>query len=151
MLLLVPDPRVKDRFELGLDGILLSEDKVLVLELIGLLGDGVKRLGEGNDLLELADGVDSVGDGTGVLLTGRVEDGLDLFDLALRPLGIRGRDGLADNGSNDKETDEQDSLLVGNLRGSSQSRVLPNPFIPTSLSGFLHFSLPPLLCPINRF
>jgi hypothetical protein len=77
LLLLEPDPAVEHRLELRLDGLLLSEQEVLVLERVGLLGDGVELLGQGDDLLELVDGVDASGDGLGVLGAGRVEDALD--------------------------------------------------------------------------
>lgn len=71
------DPRVEDRLELGLDGLLLSQTEVFVLERVGLSCDGVQLLGQGNDLLELVDRVDSLSDGLGVLGPGRVKDTFD--------------------------------------------------------------------------
>jgi hypothetical protein len=103
LLLLVTNPRVEDGLELGLEGDLLLEGEVFVLDLVDLLrewttiegtlndkvastfaarsethlGDSVKLLGQWNDVLQLSNRVDSLGDGLSVLLAGRVEDILD--------------------------------------------------------------------------
>lgn len=87
LLLLEPDPAVEHRLELRLDGLLLPEQKVLVLERVGLLGDGVELLGQRNDLLELVDRVDPRGDRLGVLGAGRVEDALDALRWVSRGSG----------------------------------------------------------------
>jgi hypothetical protein len=103
LLLLVTNPRVEDGLELGLEGDLLLEGEVFVLDLVDLLrewttiegtlndkvastfaarsethlGNSVKLLGQWNNVLQLSNRVDSLGDGLGVLLAGRVEDTLD--------------------------------------------------------------------------
>lgn len=73
----MPDPRVEDGLELRLDSLLLCQSEVLVLDRVGLACDGVKGLGEGNNLFKLVNRVDTLGDGTGVLGSGGVEDAFD--------------------------------------------------------------------------
>ena len=115
LLLLVADPRVEDGLDLGLDGGLLLEEEVLVLDLVGLLGDVVELLGEGDDVLERLERVKTGLDRRGVAVLGLVEDVADAADVTLSPRVVRGDDRLGDSREDDKETDEQDSLLVGDL------------------------------------
>jgi len=77
LLLLEPDPAVQHRLELGVDGLLLRQSEVLVLDSVGLTGDGVQLLSEGNDFLEGSDGVDSLLNGLLVLGLGGVQRGFD--------------------------------------------------------------------------
>lgn len=121
LLLLVADPRVEDGLDLGLDGGLLLEEEVLVLDLVGLLGDVVELLGEGNDVLERLERVKTGLDRRGVALLGLVEDVADAADVALGPRVVGGNDRLGDSRKDDKETDEQDSLLVGDLTLASHT------------------------------
>lgn len=100
---LVTNPRVEDRLDLGGEGRLLAQGESLVLELGGLLrftrgqtsaGDPVGKqqggrgtdlgqleegLGEGLDVLHLANILDATLDGVRVSLTSSVEDSLDLL------------------------------------------------------------------------
>lgn len=115
LLLLVADPRVEDGLNLGLDGGLLLEEEVLVLDLVSLLGDVVELLGEGDDVLERLERVKTGLDRRGVAVLGLVEDVADAADVTLSPRVVRGDDRLGDSREDDKETDEQDSLLVGDL------------------------------------
>ena len=77
LLLLEPDPAVQHRLELGLDGVLLCQSEVLVLDSVGLTGDGVELLGKGNDLLEGLDGSNSLLNSLLVLGLGGVQGGFD--------------------------------------------------------------------------
>lgn len=121
LLLLVADPRVEDGLELVLDSGLLGEDKVVVLDLVGLLGDSVELLGEGNNVLELGDGVDAVSHSLGVLLAGTVEDALNAVNVAVGPGRVGGTNVLGDSAEDDEEGDGEDGLLVGDLEESVES------------------------------
>lgn len=121
LLLLVADPRVEDGLDLGLDGGLLLEEEVLVLNLVGLLGDVVELLGQGDNVLERLERVEAGLDRRGVVVLGLVEDVADAADVALGPRVVGRDDRLGDRGKDDKETDEQDSLLVGDLSVSFYS------------------------------
>ena len=70
------------------------------------LGESEETLGDGNDVLHLPNGVDSVLDGLSVLGTSTVEDSLDFGDLGLSPVTV----GLTDR-------------LEYNLRVSTRARV----------------------------
>lgn len=124
LLLLVADPRVEDSLKLLLDGGLLREEEVLVLESVGLLRDGVELLGEGDNVLELGNRRDALLDGDGVLLAGTVEDRADLGDLLVGPSRVGGTDRRADGVEDDQEAGGEDSLLVGDLGTLSATTFL---------------------------
>ncbi len=86
-----------------------------MLELVGLLGDGVELLGEGDDLLDRLEAVKALRDGLGVLLAGTVQDAADALNVAVGPRGVGGTDVLADRVEDDEEADGEDGLLVGDL------------------------------------
>lgn len=115
LLLLVADPRVEDRLELGLDGVLLGEEEVLVLNLVGVLGNGVELLGEGDNVLDLLDLVDAAGNSRGVLSTGAVEDALDALNVGVGPRRVGSTDRRANAVEDDEEGNGKNGLLVGNL------------------------------------
>lgn len=77
------NPRVEDGLDLSSEGGLLSELKDLLLGLCSLLGDGVKGLGEADNVLLRLYGVNAGLNSLGVLGTGAVED-LGDFLLAAR-------------------------------------------------------------------
>jgi hypothetical protein len=113
--LLEADPRVKDGLELGLDGGILSDLEVLVLESVDLLGDGVELLGKGHDLLELVDRVDTVGHSLSVVVTGGRKDTLDAVNVVVGPSRVWCTDRTSDGEQDDEETGSKNSLLVGNV------------------------------------
>jgi hypothetical protein len=115
LLLFVTNPRIEDLLELSLDGVLLLELEVLVLELGDLLGDGVQVLGDRDDLLQLLDRVDPLRYGLGVLLPGSLEDAGDSVDVTVRPGSVRGTDGSSGSSDDDEESDGEDGLFVGDL------------------------------------
>lgn len=117
-LLLVADPRVENGLELVLDLSLLLEEEVGVLELVGLLGNRVELLGEGNDLLDGVETLETLRDRRGVLLTGAVEDVTDAVNVVVGPFRVWGTDVLADGVKDDEEGDGENGLLVGNLNVS---------------------------------
>jgi len=107
-LLFVTDPAVEHRLELGSDGNFLLLDKVLGLEFGGFLcgsagaaeavtgsylGQGKEGLGDGNDVLHLADIGNALLDGTSVLRTGIIEDVANARDVTFSPLTV----GLAES------------------------------------------------------
>lgn len=91
------DPRVENRLDLSSEGGLLSKLKDLLLGLCGLLGDGVKGLGEADDVLLRLYGINAGLDGLGVLGTGAVEDLGDFLLAAARECGSSG-DGELEEG-----------------------------------------------------
>lgn len=115
LLLLVSNPRVKNLLDLSLDGVLLLEGEVLVLELVDLLGDGVQALSDRDDLLHLVDGVDSLSDGLGVFLSRTGKDTLDSVNVTVGPGRVRGTNGSSDGSEDDEESNGEDSLLVGDV------------------------------------
>lgn len=117
LLLLVADPRVEDGLDLGLDGRLLLEEEVLVLNLVGLLRDVVELLGQGDDVLERLERVKTGLDRGGVAVLSLVKDVADAVDVALGPRVVGRNDRLGDRSQDDEETDKEDSLLVGDLGG----------------------------------
>ena len=48
-----------------------------MLECVGLLCDGVELLRERDNVFELVDRIDSLGDGAGVILSGSMENGFN--------------------------------------------------------------------------
>lgn len=68
------NPRVEDGLDLSSEGGLLSELKDLLLGLCSLLGNGVKGLGEADNVLLRLYGVNTGLNSLGVLGTGAVED-----------------------------------------------------------------------------
>lgn len=115
LLLLVANPRVEDGLELRLDGRLLLKQEVLVLKVVGLLGNSVELLGQGDDVLKRLERVEARLDLRRVAVLGLVENVTDAVDVALGPRVVGGNDRLGDRGEDDKETDEQDGLFVSNL------------------------------------
>ena len=73
LLLLVSHPAVQHRLHLGLDRLFLCQKEVLVLDGVRLPSDSVQLLGEGNDVFEGFDGIDTLSDRFGVFFLGGVE------------------------------------------------------------------------------
>lgn len=95
-----------------------------MLELVGLLGDRVQLLSEGDDLLDRVQALETVRDGRGVLVTGAVQDAADAVDVVVGPFRVGGRDALADRVQDDKEADGENGLLVGNLGSAGRGESL---------------------------
>lgn len=145
LLLLEPNPAVQHRLELGLDGLFLCQSEVLVLDSVGLAGDGVELLSKGDNLLEGLDGVDTLLNGLLVLGLGGVQGGFDSLrvsrasresddstnlDVTLSPGGVGSTGGFGNNGDKDEESNGKNSLLVDDLATS----VLPlSPFSPSAI------------------
>ena len=62
------------------------------------LGEGKETFGNGRDVLHLADVVDTLLDGVGVLGASTVKDTLNAVDVSFRPLRVRLSDNLSDAG-----------------------------------------------------
>lgn len=76
------------------------------------LGDLEEVLGDVNDTLHLLDGGNSVLDGLGVVVSGRVQDVSDLVDLSLGPLGVHWSSILSDGGEDGEQAESNDGFLV---------------------------------------
>lgn len=79
------------------------------------LGNSVQALGQGNDLLQLTNRVNSLSNSLCVFRSGTVQDPLDSVNMTVRPRVVRRADGGSDRGEDDEETDGEDGFFVGDV------------------------------------
>lgn len=79
------------------------------------LGDGEQVLGGLDDTAEVGDAADAALDGVGVVVTGGVQDVLDLVGVVLGELLVHGADIVVDTEVDGEEREEDDGLLVDDV------------------------------------
>lgn len=112
---LVSNPGVQNRLSLSSKVDLLLKYERLTLKLSSLLGDGKKRLGKSNNILNLRNILNSLLDSLSVGSLGLVQDVLDVADVGVGPILVGRSNGLRSQNNKNSKSTENTGLCVDNV------------------------------------